>query len=596
MTRRRSSIALLCAFIALLALPAGAFAQAVSIESDPASELPDELITRPVLQEQFTSLPGGLGIDNERSGGLPETWCGIQTATDDTVDDVYPDTDPAFKLVYAYASDQSDRFAALADKLQASVSLLTRYMAGQSDGEKTVRFDLGTNCGPQYVDIQTVALPQPKSYYVVAGVPQFNRLNDDVRAAVPLAPASQRNLLVYADALRGTDGVAGTGMRFTTPGVADVPDATNPHNAGQLLAVAWAPAAAPPGTYAQPATLMHELSHNLGGVQAGAPHTTDPSNGGHCTDEQDLMCYADGGPNNTLTYTCDYRSSQTIDETYDCGHDDYFNPAPAPGSYLDTHWNIFNSEHLADCSDPGAGLSCGNTDTTKPVNTTPAPATSWYAAPYQVTLSGTDSESGVDHMEWILDAGATNSTGNGDPITISSSGTHQLLTRAVDEAGNASDWRDRHGQGRRHQAQRHHQPGRARLAPDAPRTSRSTVTDVHSGVDHVEWKLDGGVVHTAANAHERPDLRRRRAHAAASARVDVAGNVGDWTTTRSASTPSCPPTTTAAPSGWQTAALGVTVTGSDAPLGRRERHVPARRRRAGHHRPRPATVDRLRQR
>ena len=229
-----------------------------------------------MLQQQFTSLPGGLGIDNERSGGLPETWCGIQTATDDTVDDVYPDTDPAFKLVYAYASDQSDRFAALADKLQASVSLLTRYMAGQSDGEKTVRFDLGTNCGPQYVDIQTVALPQPKSYYVIAGVPQFNRLNDDVRAAVPLAPGSQRNLLVYADALRGTDGVAGTGMRFTTPGVADVPDATNPHNAGRCSPSPGPPPPHRSGTYAQPATLMHELSHNLGAVQAERPAHDGP--------------------------------------------------------------------------------------------------------------------------------------------------------------------------------------------------------------------------------------------------------------------------------------------------------------------------------
>ena len=235
------------------ALPAGAFAQQISIESDPASELPEDLITRPVLQQQWASLPPGIGIDNERSGGLPETWCGVQTATDDTVDDVYADTDPAFKLVYAYASDQSDRFAALADKLQASVSLLTRYIAGQSDGAKTVRFDLGTNCGPQYVDIQTVALPQPKSYYVIAGVPNFTRLNDDVRAAVSLAPGSRRNLLVYPDALRGTDGVAGTGMRYMTPGVADVPDATNPHNAGGMLAVAWAPVAAPSGTYAEPA-------------------------------------------------------------------------------------------------------------------------------------------------------------------------------------------------------------------------------------------------------------------------------------------------------------------------------------------------------
>ena len=140
----------------------------------------------------------------------------------------------------------------------------------------------------------------------------------------------------------------------------------------------------PSGTYADPATLMHELSHNLGAVQASAPHTTDPSNGGHCTDEQDLMCYADGGPNNTLTFTCDYRSGQDIDETFDCGHDDYFDPAPASGSYLDTHWNVFNAEHLVSCTDPEAGVTCGDPDLTDPVNTTPAAGAGWYTAAYAV--------------------------------------------------------------------------------------------------------------------------------------------------------------------------------------------------------------------
>ncbi|HEY6691534.1 MAG TPA: hypothetical protein VI006_01710 [Solirubrobacteraceae bacterium] len=165
MTRRRSLIALLCALAAVLAVPAGAAAQSIEAHGDPAAELPDDLITRPVLQDRWSSLQPGLGTDNERSGGLPETWCGDELAatSDDTVDQFSSPTGPQFKLVYAYASDQTDRFAQVADKLQASVSLLTRYMAGQSGGAKTVRFDLGTSCGPQYADIQTVALPSPRA-------------------------------------------------------------------------------------------------------------------------------------------------------------------------------------------------------------------------------------------------------------------------------------------------------------------------------------------------------------------------------------------------------------------------------------------------
>ena len=49
-----------------------------------------------------------------------------------------------------------------------------------------MRFDLGTSCGPQYADIQKVALPNPKSYYVLSGAPNFTRLRADIRAATGL--------------------------------------------------------------------------------------------------------------------------------------------------------------------------------------------------------------------------------------------------------------------------------------------------------------------------------------------------------------------------------------------------------------------------
>jgi hypothetical protein len=569
MSRRRSPIALLCALVALLALPAIALASGpaptVEAHGDPAAELPDVLVTRPVTEQSWTSLQPGIGVDNERSGGLPETWCGTETTTDDTVDDIYLDTDQQFKLIYAYPSDQPDRFASLRDKLQASVSLMTRYMAGQSGGAKTIRFDLGTSCGPGYADIQTVALPQPTSYYVTAGSPDFSKLDADVRAAVALPPGSRRNLLVYADALRGTDGIAGQAARYTTPGVGDVPDASNPHNDGGLLAVAWGPTALPSGTYASPATLMHELSHNLGAVQASAPHTTDPLNGGHCTDEQDLMCYADGGPNNTLTYTCDFRSGQVIDETYDCGRDDYFNPSPVQGSYLDTHWNVYNSEFLVDCLDPAAALSCGTADTTKPLNTTPLPSSGWYGAAYQVTLSATDTESGVDHMQWVLDAGAPQNAGSGDTVTIGTSGTHSLFTRAFDEAGNASDWRA--------------DTVKVDLTKPADTTDSGTTawrqttaivtvtaSDAHSGVDHVDYTLDGGAVHSVASGSS-VAISGDGTHTLSVRGVDAVGNVGDWSDHAVRVDTVQPTDETAAPSGWQTAALGVTVAGSDAHSG-----------------------------
>jgi hypothetical protein len=67
MARPRSAITVLCAIIVLFGVPAAAAAQvpqlAIEAHGDPAAELPDELVTGPVLQERWTSLQPGLGID-----------------------------------------------------------------------------------------------------------------------------------------------------------------------------------------------------------------------------------------------------------------------------------------------------------------------------------------------------------------------------------------------------------------------------------------------------------------------------------------------------------------------------------------------------
>jgi len=39
----------------------------------------------------------------------------------------------------------------------------------------------------------------------------------------------------------------------------------------------------------------------------------------------------------------------TIVQNYDCGRDDYYNPAPAADSYLATHWNTYDSAFMATC-------------------------------------------------------------------------------------------------------------------------------------------------------------------------------------------------------------------------------------------------------
>ena len=147
----------------------------------------------------------------------------------------------------------------------------------------------------------------------------------------------------------------------------DRADAGNISNAGGLMASMWTNPGTTPAPYDwQPTVMLHEITHNLGGVQQSAPHHTS---GWHCTDGEDVMCYPDGTPE-----AASYNSSVcplaagAIPQTYDCGHDDYFNPDPAVGSYLDTHWNVYTSAFMGACAK--LAPACGdNIVPTVPVNT-----------------------------------------------------------------------------------------------------------------------------------------------------------------------------------------------------------------------------------
>lgn len=98
----------------------------------------------------------------------------------------------------------------------------------------------------------------------------------------------------------------------------------------------------------------HELVHTLGAVQSSAPNATP---GAHCTDEHDLLCYDDGTGGAVRTVCRDgdnetWGAGDGFDRLLDCRGDDYFNPRPRSGSYLDTHWNTADSARLHDPEAP----------------------------------------------------------------------------------------------------------------------------------------------------------------------------------------------------------------------------------------------------
>ncbi|MFD5461929.1 RICIN domain-containing protein [Kitasatospora sp. NPDC127059] len=107
-------------------------------------------------------------------------------------------------------------------------------------------------------------------------------------------------------------------------------------------------------------TAAHELGHNLGAVNNSAPNS---SKAGHCTDTWDLMCYSDAPYYPKMRVVCPDRAH---DDRLDCGHDDYYNTAPAPGSYLATHWNVANNRFLIPGSGDGSGTGPNPTPTPTP--------------------------------------------------------------------------------------------------------------------------------------------------------------------------------------------------------------------------------------
>jgi hypothetical protein len=296
----------------------------------------DAIRAEPVMRRSSAGRVAG-GI-----AGLPATWCGTETASDDrtrALSDL-----PQVKVVYAHAPDRPNHFAAFAAHAQTDVESARSTVSFAAAGRKTIRFDLGTRCGTRYVDVQSVTLPHPLAYYSNDAMYAADRLEADLKAAVLPSAKGVRNFIVYADGVQPSYGVTGIAELVSD----DRHGAANYANLGGLWGFVFGDGN---GSW-RTATFLHETTHLLGGVQGSAPHATPA---GHCYDEDDVMCYDDGSlaPWPGLT-VCSGAAR------FDCDADDYFNPSPAAGSYLAGHWNMYDSSFMCSAS------ACGGSEPRTP--------------------------------------------------------------------------------------------------------------------------------------------------------------------------------------------------------------------------------------
>ena len=245
---------------------------------------------------------------------LPDKWCGTVRSTDD-VDHQHGPDQPRIKfgLAMMVGQELDPRWLGIAQK---HARLIHDHVLAESGGRKSIRFDLGTDCGPGYLDIAVVHVTK-------ASISNGPPCPDDFAAVDAMASKGRPfNFLIFYPHCE-----AGGGHALMEDDDSDSP--SNENNAPGRWGIVY-------GDY--PATTLHEIGHTLGAVNIGAPHTDGTA---HCWDHADIMCY----PYTQMAPQSPVRPCEwgAVLDPFDCGKDDYFNPDPPDGSYIDTHWNLYDS-------------------------------------------------------------------------------------------------------------------------------------------------------------------------------------------------------------------------------------------------------------
>jgi hypothetical protein len=303
-TRKTKAVYAAAATIALVvtaSLPAGAGATAPPVA---AIAPPDE------IAERVRPLPNGL-FRVTTDGGYTFTTHGGDPAPDGhgaSLGPGDPERDPVCAtghvqhILYGYPVAFANRVEQVKEEIRAHVRRMNAVLneAAVESGNTTADFRVACDDAGQ---ISVDAFPNTTM------VPYITTIIDAARAAGYDDPDVDYNIFYDGD-FPGVCGIAQL-YRDSSPG-----EDNNNNSGGYAVTYesCW---------YSR--TPMHENGHNQGAVQSGAPHE-DGTN--HCTEHEDIMCY----PSSSL---------ECPDQMYyDCGFDTYFDAAPEPGEWLDTHWNI----------------------------------------------------------------------------------------------------------------------------------------------------------------------------------------------------------------------------------------------------------------
>ncbi|MEX2196322.1 MAG: hypothetical protein WD844_13635 [Thermoleophilaceae bacterium] len=267
--------------------------------------------------------PGARARAASGSTTLPTNWCGEEVGGDEARNEL-PNGDFRYHAVYAIPADAPSRLQQMSGQIQTDAMRATGLVE-QLYG-RAIRYDMGTACGAQFIDITVVRLAETTAQLQGLANSATGTLDAVSRAldsngfgviksgdSFATAQSRNRNWIVWLDG-PGPSGACGQAMLYDD----DRRSEENYNNLGGKVAVVFRD---DESSFCGANSVRHEIAHNLGAVVSGAPH----SSGGHCTDAiEDTMCL----PGSPQRAGGEYHSLW-----FDYGNDDYWDPpggAPLP--------------------------------------------------------------------------------------------------------------------------------------------------------------------------------------------------------------------------------------------------------------------------
>jgi hypothetical protein len=261
-----------------------------------------------------------------------------------------------YRAIYMHPADRPSRLPDVGGQLEAGAFAASALLERQYG--RAIRFDVGTPCGADQLDIAVVRLPfthaQLAAFATASDTATFDAVGYALRrAGVPVAPshtpvealaALRENFLVWLDGPAPAQACGqGTAIIDSTR------SETNLNNLGGKLALIFRRG----GGFCGAEAVRHEIGHNLGALQPDAPHTTD---GVHCNDAfEDTMCGADAPQ---------VASGAFNGVFFDFGNNDYWDP---PQGRPLRWWTVNLSRFLCpdrDCNRPASTRRSAVAETT----------------------------------------------------------------------------------------------------------------------------------------------------------------------------------------------------------------------------------------